>query len=697
MSATLPISASTRRMASATATAGQTAFPYTFPLIRADDIRVRRTRAGTTVTLSQSTDFTVSGVGNAAGGTVTLVAGSLAGDIIDIDGLAGLDRVTGVTSAGRFSSAQIDRDFDLALIRDQELRRDVGDLQAAPGIAALQETVEDYIGSSLVQGPGISLVYNDTTGKVTVSNVGIPGSGSGNVVGPASSVNNRVAVLSGTTGKLIADSGVSLDHILPSNVGARFQTVASVNLSQFSAAPPSLTIAGYYAAGDCGDDMMFRYVASQPAHSGKLSATLLGGATVWYELQADKADFRCFGAKINGTSSDDALTAFTAAKSYALAKGVPLYGAPGVFYSSAPLTIDNIGLLLDPGCVIRRTTTGLPFDAFNKYGQYIDSDVFSGSRFPASQLAQYGESIFAIIGSDLTSGQAGPVPHRIDTFYDGTAQDAYNVGVSNYYSFIQYGEQKKSLNQWASGTLSLYGGHVNVFSAGKKLGGTGASELTPLALGINFRNDALLSPGYNIYNDIVVSGPRNTDAYFLESFMAGLSTLVQKHNPGTQRDATHLGSYGLSVVTRPQSGGFSSEAWTGSSYELRAGLVVAGFAGPQTATDGDQASATAGYTYGVLVGGGPAGEGGGSVWLGYNTRSKVAYGAYISDYMFAGLKIDRKNPSSNPYSIHVTANSGPALLENGMLLTNLPTSATGQPSGTLWRDAGADNVIKVVP
>ncbi len=139
MSVTLPISASTRRMASATATAGQTAFPYTFPLIRADDIRVRRTRAGTTVTLSQSTDFTVSGVGNAAGGTVTLVAGSLAGDIIDIDGLAGLDRVTGVTSAGRFSSAQIDRDFDLALIRDQELRRDINDLGQVDVLAAVTQ------------------------------------------------------------------------------------------------------------------------------------------------------------------------------------------------------------------------------------------------------------------------------------------------------------------------------------------------------------------------------------------------------------------------------------------------------------------------------------------------------------------------------------------------------------------------------
>ncbi len=170
MSVTLPISASTRRMASATATAGQTAFPYTFPLLRANDIRVRRTRAGVTVTLSQSTDYTVSGVGNAAGGTVTLVAGSLAGDIIDIDGLAGLDRVTGVTSAGRFSSAQIDRDLDLTAIRDQELRRDIDQVvYQTANIPELRENIQDIVGAMMRAGVNAFVTYDDVNNTISIS------------------------------------------------------------------------------------------------------------------------------------------------------------------------------------------------------------------------------------------------------------------------------------------------------------------------------------------------------------------------------------------------------------------------------------------------------------------------------------------------------------------------------------------------
>jgi hypothetical protein len=129
MSSELPISVSTRRMSPVTATAGQTQFAFNFPLIRAEDIRVLRTRSGIQTEITIGPDFSVSGVGQAAGGTVTLTAGSLAGDVIVIEGDAGLDRLTGVTLAGRFSSTLIDQEFDLSLIRDQELRRDVSKAQ----------------------------------------------------------------------------------------------------------------------------------------------------------------------------------------------------------------------------------------------------------------------------------------------------------------------------------------------------------------------------------------------------------------------------------------------------------------------------------------------------------------------------------------------------------------------------------------
>ncbi len=211
MSASLPIAVSTRRMAPVTATAGQTEFPFTFPLIRATDVRVLRTRAGAESELTFGVHYTVAGVGAPAGGTVTLTAGSLAGDLIVIEGDADIDRLSSIVAAGRFSSAIIDEELDLAAIRDQELRRDITwHTHTTAAIADFQETTEDLIGVSLLPGPGMSVAYDDATGKTTLAAIGVPGGGSGNVVGPASSVDQRIAVFNGATGRLLADGGVTV-------------------------------------------------------------------------------------------------------------------------------------------------------------------------------------------------------------------------------------------------------------------------------------------------------------------------------------------------------------------------------------------------------------------------------------------------------------------------------------------------------
>lgn len=60
----------------------------------------------------------------------------------------------------------------------------------------------------LIAGSGITIVDNGD-GTVTFTATG-GGGGSGDVVGPASAVNNKVVLFDGTTGKLIKDSGLSL-------------------------------------------------------------------------------------------------------------------------------------------------------------------------------------------------------------------------------------------------------------------------------------------------------------------------------------------------------------------------------------------------------------------------------------------------------------------------------------------------------
>lgn len=70
-------------------------------------------------------------------------------------------------------------------------------------------------GIAVPQGAHVTL-YAD---GVNVENPVTAGAGSGDVVGPASSVNGKVAIFSGTTGKLLSDSGVTLGTAAANNTG----------------------------------------------------------------------------------------------------------------------------------------------------------------------------------------------------------------------------------------------------------------------------------------------------------------------------------------------------------------------------------------------------------------------------------------------------------------------------------------------
>jgi hypothetical protein len=107
------------------ASEGQTVFSVPFPFQANADISVIKTTAlGVETTLANPQDYTLTGAGNPAGGTLTRTVGSAVGDIIIVAGNAVQNRLAGIVRNGKFSSPAIDDDLDRALIRDQELRRD---------------------------------------------------------------------------------------------------------------------------------------------------------------------------------------------------------------------------------------------------------------------------------------------------------------------------------------------------------------------------------------------------------------------------------------------------------------------------------------------------------------------------------------------------------------------------------------------
>ena len=97
-----------------TATAGQTVFPYDFIIEADSEITVIQTLAsdGTSTTLTLTTDYTVSGVGDASGGNITLVSGAALNDTLTIVGATPITRTTDFNQAGDFLASELNEQLD---------------------------------------------------------------------------------------------------------------------------------------------------------------------------------------------------------------------------------------------------------------------------------------------------------------------------------------------------------------------------------------------------------------------------------------------------------------------------------------------------------------------------------------------------------------------------------------------------------
>lgn len=103
-----------------TATSGQTVFPYTFEIFDKDDVVVVQN----STTLSEGTNYTVSGVGNNSGGNITFTVGATAGDTITIYRDMAYERTTDYQTSGDFLAAEVNADFDrlwLAVQQNEEV------------------------------------------------------------------------------------------------------------------------------------------------------------------------------------------------------------------------------------------------------------------------------------------------------------------------------------------------------------------------------------------------------------------------------------------------------------------------------------------------------------------------------------------------------------------------------------------------
>jgi hypothetical protein len=115
------------------ATAGQTEFPYPFPIFDEDDLRVYVD--GTLQT--KTTDYTVSGVGNDNGGTVTFTSALSGDEVVTIYRETEIARTTDFQQNGPWRSTSTNDELDRITVILQELKAEIGRCLRFPKIATV--------------------------------------------------------------------------------------------------------------------------------------------------------------------------------------------------------------------------------------------------------------------------------------------------------------------------------------------------------------------------------------------------------------------------------------------------------------------------------------------------------------------------------------------------------------------------------
>jgi hypothetical protein len=107
------------------ASSGQTTFIYNFPIYAASDLKVYKTLAGqeaddTTDILALTTNYTVTGVGTATGGTVILNVGAVVNDIITIIRDMPTERTFDYITGGDITASELNTDLDKDVLMAQQ-------------------------------------------------------------------------------------------------------------------------------------------------------------------------------------------------------------------------------------------------------------------------------------------------------------------------------------------------------------------------------------------------------------------------------------------------------------------------------------------------------------------------------------------------------------------------------------------------
>ncbi len=181
----------------------------------ASELTVTLRSADTITTQTISTHYTVSGAGSAAG-SITFLTAPASGVEIRIERNTPLTQTLSLTQAGAFSPSAIMGALDKNVRAMQDLRRIAGG--SGPGTynstpMTLDPSGDEWDADSKKIGNVASATESDQAVNYGQLQSVLATAGAGDVVGPASATDDRIATFDGATGKIIQDGGKTIAEV----------------------------------------------------------------------------------------------------------------------------------------------------------------------------------------------------------------------------------------------------------------------------------------------------------------------------------------------------------------------------------------------------------------------------------------------------------------------------------------------------
>ena len=190
----------------AVASASQTVFTYDFPITAKENIQIYHIDSSNVVTLLVfSTNYTLTGIGDAGGGTFVLTSGATANDIYVAVGNTPIARTTDFSGKAEITTSAINNQYDDLTKQTQQNNRDITRCLRIPIHDDIETRVTEFAKAS---DRADKFMYFDANGDVTTSAGTGPITGT---AGPASATDGAIALWDGTSGALLKDSTFVFD------------------------------------------------------------------------------------------------------------------------------------------------------------------------------------------------------------------------------------------------------------------------------------------------------------------------------------------------------------------------------------------------------------------------------------------------------------------------------------------------------